>query len=85
MAVSVKRKLRATGPLVPDSLEHGCPNLLIELVARVNEEKTPILLLLMFLPEDAHHMDGALYPCLQASHQLRRAAGGLGLRPGYLQ
>ena len=59
--------------------------LLFERVARVNEEKYPIFLLFVFLPEDAHHMDGALYPLLQASRQVRRAAGSLGLQPGYLQ
>ena len=85
VTVTVKGKLRATGPLVLDSPEHGCPVLLIERVARVNEEKPPILLILKLLPEDAHRVYGALYPRLQASRQLRHATGGLGLRPGYLE
>ena len=51
---------------MPDSLEHGCPVLLIELIVRVNEDKPPILPVL--LEEDAHCMDGALYPGLKASH-----------------
>ena len=62
-----KSKLLATGPLVPDSPEHGCPVLLIERITRINEEKPPILLLPVFFEEDAYHMDGALYPGLKAA------------------
>ena len=68
-----------------DSPDHGCPVLLIERIARVNDEKPQILLLPVLLLEDAHRVDGALYPSLQAPRQLRGAAGGLGLRPGDLQ
>ena len=85
LAVVVKRKLRTTGPLVPDRPEHGCPVIFIERVTRVNDEKSQILLLFMFLPEDTHYMDGALYPRLQSSWILRRAAGRLVLWPGHLQ
>ena len=85
MAVAVKSKLRATGTLVPDSSEHGCPVLFIERVARVNKEKPPIFLLPVLLPEDTHRVDGALYPSLQAPCQLCGATGGLGLRPVDLQ
>ena len=67
MALAVKSKLRATGTLMPDSPEHGCPVLLIERITRVNEEKPPILLLPVLLEEDAHRMDGALYPGLKAA------------------
>ena len=73
MVVAVKRKLHSTGPLVPDSQDHSCPVLLIERVARVNKDKTPIILLFMFTPEDAHCVDGDIYPRLQPSRKLRRA------------
>ena len=59
--------------------------LLIDARNAFNEEKPPIVLLLMFLSEGAHRVDVALYPRLQASRLLRCATGGLGLRPGYLQ
>ena len=67
MAVAVKSKLRATGPLMPDNPEHGCPVLLIERITRINEEKPPILLLPVLLKEDAHRMYGAIYPGLKAA------------------
>ena len=67
VAVAVKSKLRATGPLMPDSPENGCPVLLIERIVRVTEEKPPILLLPVFLEEDAYRMDGDLYPGLKAA------------------
>ena len=77
VAAAVKSKLRATGPLMPDIPEHGCTVLLIERIARINEEKPPILLLTVLLEEDTHCMDGALYPGLKAAPYLSGTAGGL--------
>ena len=70
MALAVKSKLRATGPLIPDSPDHCCPVLLIERIVRFNEEKYPVLLLFVFLLEDAYRMNGALYPRLHPSGEL---------------
>ena len=70
---------------MPESPEHGYPVILIEQVARVNEKKNPILLLLVFIPEETDCIDGTLYPRLQSYRKLHRSAGGLGLRPGHLQ
>ena len=52
---------------MPDIPEHGCPVLLIERIARVNEEKPSILLLPVLIEEDVHCMDSALYPGLKAA------------------
>ena len=52
---------------------------LIDARNALNEEKSPILLCFLFFPEDAHRMDGAIYPRLQSSCKLCRTAGRLGL------
>ena len=77
MAVAVESELRATRPLIPDIPKHGCPVLLIELIPRVNEEKTAVLLLRIFLPEDAYYMNAALYPRFHPPFQLCCPRGGL--------
>ena len=53
MMVSVKVKLRAAGPLIPDRPNHCCPVLLIEGVLRINEEVPPVLLLGAMLPRQS--------------------------------
>ena len=60
---------------------HGCVILLIERIVRVNEEVPPVLLLVVLLPQMPHRMDTSLYSRLQATAELFRPAGLLGLRP----
>ena len=61
MLVTVEGELFATGPLIRDCLRHGGIFLLIDCVTRVNEEKSPVFLLLMILPEHLHNMYLTLY------------------------
>ena len=70
---------------MPDSPKHVCPVLFIENILRVNEEKPPVLLLRVFLPEDAHCMYAALYPRFHSPSKLGCPAGGLRLLPRHLK
>ena len=58
---------------------HGCVILLIERIVRVNEEVPPVLLLVVLLPQMPHRMDTSLYSRLQATAEMFRPAGLLGL------
>ena len=82
MAVTVESKLCATGPLMPKLPQHGGPVLLIELVACINEEKLPVLLLRVLILDQLHCMYTPLYPRLdapEATTELLFPAGLFGL------
>ena len=51
VAVAVECKPRANGTLVAHFLQHGFAVLLVERIARFNEEEPPVLLLTMILPQ----------------------------------
>ena len=50
MTVEFECKLRGARPLMPDSPEHFRLVLLIESVPRINEDKYPVLLLVVLFP-----------------------------------
>ena len=55
--------------------------LLIEHIARINEEEPPVLLLFLLLPQKPHRMDPPLYPFLQATTEMFRPVGLRVLHP----
>ena len=63
--VTVEGKICSTGPLMSDQTKHVSLILVLERVARVNEEKHPVLFLRIRLPEQQYHIYSPLYPCLQ--------------------
>jgi hypothetical protein len=65
-------------PLVSDRPQHFDLILLIECVGRIDEQESPIFLLLVQIPEGLHRIYAALYACFKASTELVNAAGLLG-------
>ena len=65
--LAVEYKPRTNGPLMPHLPHHGCAVLLIERIARVNEEEPPVLLLGVLLPQKPHCVDTLLNTRLQAT------------------
>ena len=66
MTLIVEIELCDTGPLVSEFPQYGGPVILIGCVARVNEDKPPVLLLLVLLRKQPHKIittiDCRLYP-----------------------
>ena len=85
VVVAVESEPHTTGPLMPHRPQYGCAVLLIERIARVNEDKPPVLLLDMLLPQEPHRMNTPFDPRLQSTAELLRPTGLLGLRPCHLQ
>ena len=70
VAIAVEIEPRVTKPLESDGQNHFRLILLIECVLRFNEEESPVLLLVMILPQEAHCMDAPLNTCLRPSANL---------------
>ena len=66
-------------------LYNGCAVLLIERIARVNEEKPPVLILGLLLPQKPYRVNPPLNPGLQTPTELLLPAGLLDLRPCHRQ
>ena len=64
---------------------HGRAVLLIERIARSNEEKLPVFLLGVLLPQEQQRMNHPLVSGFQPPAELLRPAGLLGLRPHHRQ
>jgi hypothetical protein len=50
--------------------QHGCPLLFIQCIFWFNEQKAPILFMLVQLPEVLHRMNAAFNTCFQTSTKL---------------
>ena len=83
--IAVEGKLLATGPFKLYGPQHNRPIILIGCVLRCDEEETPVFLLIMMLPQEAHRVDASLYPYLHPSTQLICPARLLRLFSGQLQ
>ena len=70
VAVAVKCKPCTTGPSVEHLQQHCCKFFLIERIARFNEEKPPVLLLGVLLPQEPQHMNLPLDPRFQPPTEL---------------
>ena len=60
---------------MPRRPQHGCAVLLVERIARINEEKPPVLLLGVLLPQNLHRVDLPFEPCIQATAELLCPSG----------
>lgn len=58
--ISVESKLYLVGLLVLDLSQYICPLLLIEYIVRINEEETPVLLMVTMFPHYPHCVNNAL-------------------------
>jgi hypothetical protein len=65
-------------PLMTDSPQHGCPVLLVECILCINEQKAPILFMLVQLPEVLHRMNTAFNSCFKTSAELINSMGLIG-------
>ena len=81
----VQRETHTTGKLKPDYPQDFCPVLPIELIARIDEEKTPILILVILLPLYMHGMYAPLNYGLHSSAQLIFSTILIGFRPRHRQ
>ena len=72
-------KICATGPIVSDRPQNYGPVLLIECIAHVNRDKTPVVLLQVLLPHKPHHVDSPLYIYFQTPEELLLPVGLFGL------
>ena len=61
--------------------QHSGAVLLIERIVRVNEEKLPVLLLGILMPQEPHQVNKSLNPGFQPPTELLRPTGLLGLFP----
>ena len=85
MAISVKFKLWTIGPLVLHFPHHGCGVLLIERIARIIEDKPPVIFLVLLMPQDPHRGNNPFDPRFQPPAEFLLPAGLLVLFPHQLQ
>ena len=57
VVVAIKCKPRSTGPLMSHHLQHGGAVILIERIVCINEEKPPVILLGVLLPQELQYVD----------------------------
>ena len=70
MAILVESKLRATRPLRAYGPHHFCRILLTERITSVNEEESPILLLVVLHPQEMNCVNSPLYSHLHSPYSL---------------
>lgn len=79
VAVAIIIKPRTIGTLVVHRPQNGGTVLLIECIVRINEEKPPLILLVMMLPHKPDRVNSPLDPGFQLPTELLHPAGLLGL------
>ena len=85
VAVSFKCKPHTTGPLVAHGPQHGCAVLLIEHIARINEEKPSVLPQGVMLPQEPHLVNPPLGTGFQPPVELLRPTCLIGFCPCHFQ
>ena len=81
----VQRLSRGAGPgvtVIPDPPQHGGPIILMERVSHINEEKPPVLILQVLLPQQLHVMYPPLDTRINPSTDMFSSTGLLCLYSG---